>query len=77
MPVRKLRPEVPEPVAALIERAFSREPSRRPQSAAEYVQVLAPLYDERIGTPLAIAAMVRGFFGPGTSNPNLPAVKLP
>lgn len=64
-PLSVLRPEVPEALAALVERNFSLEPSERIQTAAEYAAALEPLYDERVGTPLAISAMVRGMFGGG------------
>jgi serine/threonine-protein kinase len=62
-PVRELRPEVPEAVEALVERAFSPDVAWRPPTAEAYAEALAPLYDERVGNPLAIAAVVRGLFG--------------
>ncbi|MBI3185741.1 MAG: serine/threonine protein kinase [Myxococcales bacterium] len=62
-PVRMLRPEASEELEALIERNFSLELPDRFQNAAEYAAALGPLFDERIGTPLAISAMVRGLFG--------------
>ncbi len=63
VPVRVLRPEVPPIVEGLIARAFDIDPAMRFQSAKEFAEELAPLYDERIGTPLAISAVVRGLFG--------------
>ncbi|MBI5544558.1 MAG: serine/threonine protein kinase [Deltaproteobacteria bacterium] len=62
-PVRELRPEVPEPLAALLERAFSPSTRRRFPTAASFAQELEAHYDERVGTPLGIAAVVRGLFG--------------
>jgi serine/threonine-protein kinase len=62
-PVRKLRPEVSKPLSALVDRALSKHPGKRFQTAAEFSEALRPQYDERIGTPLAIAALVRGMFG--------------
>lgn len=62
-PVRALRPEVPPVVEGLIARAFDIDPAMRFESAREFAEEIAPLYDERIGTPLAISAVVRGLFG--------------
>jgi len=47
----------------IIDRAFAEEPSARFQTAGEFAQTLGGLFDERIGNPMAIAAMVRGLFG--------------
>jgi serine/threonine-protein kinase len=62
-PVRKLRPGVPKELEEVLTRAFSKRPTDRFESAAEFAAALVPHYDERIGTPLAIAAVVRGLFG--------------
>jgi serine/threonine protein kinase len=40
-PVRELRPEVPEPLAAIVERMMAKDPKQRVQSAAEVAAVLA------------------------------------
>jgi serine/threonine-protein kinase len=61
-PVRQLRPEVPPQLAALVDRAFAPKASERLTSAAEYAEALLPLGDERVGNPMAIAALVRGLF---------------
>lgn len=63
IPVRNLRPEVPAIVEGLVARAFDVDPAMRFQTAREFADAIAPLYDERVGTPLAIAAVVRGLFG--------------
>lgn len=63
VPVRELRPEVPPKIEGLIARAFDIDPSMRFQTAREFAEEIGPLYDERVGTPLAIAAVVRGLFG--------------
>lgn len=62
-PVRNLRPEVPQELEDVLTRAFSKKPKNRFHSAAEFAAALVPHFDERIGTPLAIAAVVRGLFG--------------
>lgn len=62
-PLRELRPDVPEALEAVVHRAFSKRPEDRFTSAEEFAQALTPHYDERVGTPLAIAAVVRGLFG--------------
>jgi serine/threonine protein kinase len=65
--LRDVRPEVPETLDHVIARGFAVDPKERFQSAIEFAQALTPLYDELIGTPLAIAAVVRGLFGAGES----------
>jgi serine/threonine-protein kinase len=61
--LKELRPDVPPGVAAVIDRGFAPEVKQRFPDAASYAKALAPLYDERVGTPLAISAVVRGLFG--------------
>jgi serine/threonine protein kinase len=62
-PVRKLRPEVSPSLAVIIDKAFAVDRTKRFRSAASFAEALEPHYDEKIGTPLAIAAVVRGLFG--------------
>ncbi len=62
-PVQHLRPEVPERIVELIAKAFSKNPGDRFPDAKSYAAALEGLYDERVGTPLAISAIVRGLFG--------------
>jgi len=61
-PVRQLRPDVPLALEHVIERGFAVPMEGRFQSALEFSRALAPHCDERIGTPLAIASVVRGLF---------------
>lgn len=63
VPVQQLRPEVPPVIDGLLARAFDADPELRYPSAAAFAEALMPLYDERVGTPLAISAVVRGLFG--------------
>ncbi len=56
---------MPAALEAVLERGFARDPAKRFPSAAEYARALEPLYDPNVGTPLAIAAVVRGLFGAG------------
>lgn len=63
VPVQQLRADVPPVIDGLIARAFDADPAHRYASAAEFGEALRPLYDERVGTPLAISAVVRGLFG--------------
>jgi serine/threonine-protein kinase len=63
VPVRQLRPETPPVIDGLIARAFDAEPELRFTTAKEFAESLLPLFDERVGTPLAISAVVRGLFG--------------
>lgn len=58
-----LRPEVPEAVERVLQMALHPDPEQRFGDAGTFAASLQPLYDELIGTPLAIAAVVRGLFG--------------
>ncbi len=62
----ELRPEVPPALDALVLAALSADPARRPPSASAFGKVLGARYDPAVGTPLAIAAVVRGLFGVGS-----------
>jgi eukaryotic-like serine/threonine-protein kinase len=63
LPPSLLRPEIPEALDEIIHRGFAIDPEDRFPSAQAYAEALVPHYDERVGTPLAIAAVVRGLFG--------------
>jgi serine/threonine-protein kinase len=62
-PAREVRPELPAVLEGVVARALDVDPVLRFGSAAEFLEAVEPLLDERVGTPLAIAAMVRGLFG--------------
>ncbi|MBK7860561.1 MAG: serine/threonine protein kinase [Archangiaceae bacterium] len=62
VPLHERRSGVPPAIAAVIDRGFAPDPADRFPNAAAYAKALQPLYDERIGTPLAISAVVRGLF---------------
>jgi serine/threonine protein kinase len=59
----ELRPEIPFELDAMVLRCLSPEPADRYPSAASFAEEVATRYDTSIGTPLAIAAVVRGLFG--------------
>lgn len=61
-PASQLRPELSPELDQIIDRGFAKDRAARFSSARDYADALAPLYDERIGNPLAIAAVVRGLF---------------
>ncbi len=63
LPPSQVRADVPPEVDAIIARGFSLRREERFPSARAMGEALAPLYDERIGNPMAIAAVVRGLFG--------------
>ncbi len=63
VPVSQVRPEVPAVIDGVIARAFDADPSHRYANAAQFADALRPLFDERVGTPLAISSIVRGLFG--------------
>ncbi|MCM2332960.1 MAG: serine/threonine protein kinase [Anaeromyxobacteraceae bacterium] len=57
------RPEVPFELDALVLRCLAARPADRWESAAAVAAEIAARYDPAVGTPLAIAAVVRGLFG--------------
>ena len=59
----ELRPELPFELDAMVLRCLSADPADRYRSAAAFAAEVATRYDPAIGTPLAIAAVVRGLFG--------------
>jgi serine/threonine-protein kinase len=63
VPLHHLRPEAPAALEQIFQRAFAASPEARFASAEAFAAALEPLYDERVGNPLAIAALVRGLFG--------------
>jgi serine/threonine protein kinase len=50
-PIRKLRPKVPEGLAALIERMMAKDPAQRPQTPQEVADALAPYTEQPIAPP--------------------------
>ncbi len=59
----ELRPEVPFALDEVVLRCVAPDPADRYPSAAAVGGDLAARYDPSVGTPLAIAAVVRGLFG--------------
>ncbi|MEU0986561.1 protein kinase [Streptomyces sp. NPDC005953] len=47
LPIRRLRPEVPEPLEALVLRLLAKDPQHRPSGAHEVYEALAPLLPVR------------------------------
>jgi len=62
-PLSEARPEAGKALDAAMVRALDPNPARRFATAADFAGALESLYDERVGTTLAIAALVRGLFG--------------
>ncbi|MFP3991957.1 serine/threonine-protein kinase [Streptomyces sp. E11-3] len=63
LPVRQLRPEVPEPLEALVLRLLAKDPQHRPASAQEVYEALAPLLPVR-GVPSGPLDPTRPFLRP-------------
>jgi serine/threonine protein kinase len=61
--VREVRPEVSQPLSDLVDQGFARQAKDRFVSAADLRDALARHFDPNVGTPLAIASVVRGLFG--------------
>jgi serine/threonine protein kinase len=58
-----VRPEVPTELDALTIHCLAAAPEERWESAAAFAAAIEARYDSAVGTPLAIAAVVRGLFG--------------
>jgi serine/threonine protein kinase len=59
----EVRPEVPFDLDVLVLKCIARDPVDRWPTAAAFAAEVATRYDPAIGTPLAIASVVRGLFG--------------
>lgn len=62
VPLKERRADVPPAIAAVIDRGFAPDERDRFPNAAAMAKALQPLYDERVGTPLAISALLNGLF---------------
>jgi serine/threonine-protein kinase len=62
-PVRERRPDIPRAIEALVDKGFSSVADERFGSTDEFLGEMEGLYDPNVGTPLGIAAVVRGLFG--------------
>ncbi|WP_326650399.1 serine/threonine-protein kinase [Streptomyces sp. NBC_01750] len=63
LPVRQLRPEIPEPLEALVLRLLAKDPQHRPSGAQEVYESLAPLLPSR-GAPGGPLDPTRPFLRP-------------
>ncbi|MGW7288245.1 protein kinase domain-containing protein [Streptomyces sp. NPDC054847] len=63
LPVRQLRPEVPEPLESLVLRLLAKDPQHRPSGAQEVYEALAPLLPQR-GEPRGPLDPTRPFLRP-------------
>jgi serine/threonine protein kinase len=77
--IKQTRPEVPDELAALVERMMAKDPAQRPQAPLEVAEALAPFTQEPIGPPpdgemphLSPAAL-----GLTASDPNSASVSVP
>ncbi|BDG04813.1 serine/threonine-protein kinase [Anaeromyxobacter oryzae] len=59
----EVRSEVPFELDSMVLRCIAADPAWRFPTAEAFARELATLYDPAVGTPLAIAAVVRGLFG--------------
>ena len=57
------RLDVSSELDGAIMRGFARDPSERYHDAASFAEALRPHFDDLVGNPMAIAAVVRGLFG--------------
>ncbi|MGI5482370.1 protein kinase domain-containing protein [Streptomyces lavendofoliae] len=63
LPVRQLRPEIPDALEALVLRLLAKDPQHRPSGAQEVYETLAPLLPER-GVPTGPLDPTRPFLRP-------------
>ncbi|MCE9672277.1 serine/threonine protein kinase [Myxococcus stipitatus] len=63
-PVRLSAPAVSDALALVLDRALAPHPAQRFTSARQFARALAAIADDRVATPLAVAAVVRGLVGP-------------
>ncbi|MEV0964649.1 protein kinase [Streptomyces sp. NPDC049910] len=64
LPVRQLRPEIPEPLEALVLRMLAKDPQRRPSGAQEVYDALRPLLPARQSAPGGPLDPTRPFLRP-------------
>ncbi|MFM9371624.1 protein kinase domain-containing protein [Streptomyces sp. Da 82-17] len=76
IPVRSKRPEIPEPLDALVTRLLAKEPKERPDSAQEVFEALAPLLPAR-GAPTGMLDPTRPFLRPGAPWPDRAGTPTP
>ncbi|MDG4865528.1 serine/threonine-protein kinase, partial [Streptomyces sp. T-3] len=69
LPVRQVRPEIPEPLEALVLRLLAKDPQHRPASAQEVYEALLPLLPAR-GAPVGPLDPTRPFLRPGAPWPD-------
>ncbi|MFF0445569.1 protein kinase [Streptomyces sp. NPDC004609] len=63
LPVRRMRPDIPEPLEALVLRLLAKDPQHRPSGAQEVYESLAPLLPQR-GVPSGPLDPTRPFLRP-------------
>ncbi|MGW0700930.1 protein kinase domain-containing protein [Streptomyces sp. NPDC002867] len=76
LPVRQVRPEVPEPLEALVLRLLSKDPQHRPSGAQEVYEALAPLLPAR-GAPAGPLDPTRPFLRPHAPWPDRVSIPSP
>ncbi|MFC9795956.1 protein kinase [Streptomyces sp. NPDC127584] len=76
VPLRRLRPEVPEPLEALVLRLLAKDPRERPSGAHEVYEDLLPLLPAR-GAPAGPMDPTRPFLRPYAPWPDRPTAPTP
>ncbi|MEV4329915.1 serine/threonine-protein kinase [Streptomyces sp. NPDC049597] len=76
LPVRQVRPEVPEPLEALVLRLLAKDPQHRPSGAQEVYETLAPLLPAR-GAPAGPLDPTRPFLRPHAPWPDRVSIPSP
>jgi serine/threonine protein kinase len=83
-PIREIRPDVPEGLAAVLAKMIAKEPARRYQTPAELAEALAPYTQTPIDPPsdgeipkVSPAARIAGFSEVNYTMPRLPSPNTP
>ncbi|MFE3903650.1 protein kinase [Streptomyces sp. NPDC059153] len=78
LPVRRIRPDIPEPLEALVLRLLAKDPQHRPSGAQEVYEHLAPLLPARgTGLPTGPLDPTRPFLRPHAPWPDRTATPPP
>lgn len=73
LPVRRIRPDIPEPLETLVLRLLAKDPQHRPADAQEVYEHLAPLLPSRgNGLPTGPLDPTRPFLRPHAPGPTAP-----
>ncbi|MBS2028502.1 MAG: serine/threonine protein kinase [Deltaproteobacteria bacterium] len=74
-PLSSHRSDIPPAIEAAVLATLEPKPEKRTPTAAAFSEQLRGSFDDRVGTPMAIAALVRGLFEPSAARAPGPRVR--